>query len=176
MAVNIGKLVDQFREAVIQLDDDDGVIALTDKLIETYGDEIAFEIFEEADRREKLDWEEAQAEHKAWQEQHADAQMIFDGLPRNLTFGEACRIKAGRGDPLAQRYLDFFNSRRYRVNTALFEAAVRKYPDLWRDNGDHSIAWLGKGEPPETHTVIDRFQMEYPAEAKAIEAAIDAEI
>jgi hypothetical protein len=172
MTVDIYKLAERYREAVEFGNAD----AIAEEIIETYGHEIAQAAFDEADRRDDLDWEEAQAQHKAWKEQYADAQMIFDGLPRDITFAEACRIKAERGDPLAQRYLNWLNSREYRLETALFDAAISKRPDLWQRRDNHVIKWLGDdGDGPSNEAVIEEFQKNYPAEARAIEAAIDAD-
>jgi hypothetical protein len=169
MTVDIYKLAEQYREAV-RLGNADAIV---EEIIETYGHEIAQAAFDEADRRDDLDWEEAQAQHKAWKEQYADAMMIFDGLPKDITFAEACRIKAGRGDPLAQRYLNWLNSRSYRLWSALINAAIERHPG-YQHTGKHSWRKIDPAAPDENE-LVEWFQKNYPAEARAIEAAIDAD-
>jgi hypothetical protein len=175
MAVDISKLAEQYREAVINADTDADAIAFAEKIIETYEIEIAKAAFEEADRREKLDWEEAQAKHEAWKEQYTDSLMIFDGLPKDITFDEACRIEAERGDPLAQRYLDWLNSRSYRLSSALLDAAIERHPGYQHTDTDKH-RWR-KTDPaaPDEDELVEWFQKNYPREARAIEAAVDGE-
>jgi hypothetical protein len=169
MSVDIYKLAERYREAV-RLGNAD---AIAEEIIDTYGHEIAQAAFDEADRRARLDWEEAQARYKAWQEQYADAQMIFDGLPKDISLAEACRIKAERGDPLAQRYLHWLNSRSYRLFSALYDAAIERHSG-YQHTSKHSWRKIDPAAPDENE-LVEWFQKNYPAEARAIEAEIDAD-
>jgi hypothetical protein len=104
-------------------------------------------------------------------EQAAKEQAIMAGLPDGITFGEACRIKAAQGDPLAERYADFFNSKPYRLFIALCHAAVERHPG-YRHTGKHSFRKIYPAAPDEDE-LVEWFQKTWPAEARAIEAAID---
>jgi hypothetical protein len=107
----------------------------------------------------------AQAEE--WQreaDQARAAAQLFDGLPKGITFEEACRIKASRGNEIARRFLSIMNSREQRVIDALFDAAVDRRPG-WR---------LGKKRhySPESRKLVEWFQTTHPHEARKIEDSI----
>lgn len=97
---------------------------------------------------------------------------LFDGLPSGTTLGDAARIKAEQGDPLAIAYLGHSNSRPARVLSALTNAALDAHPDFERTERGHR--WLGKGEPPAdiVERTVDWFQKNHPRESRAIESSI----
>jgi hypothetical protein len=169
MAVNVAKLA----EALKTTDVSD--FAKFDRLIsEKFPDATVEEVgraLEIMGSDLRADVEQAQRE----EDRSLALLSIFDGLEdRGLTLTEAAKIKAAQGDPMAISLLKHLNSRTYRLHVALLRAATSKRPDLWKPH-DKGIAWLGKGEPPDDYVLIDEFQMKYPAEARAIEAAIDAD-
>jgi len=98
---------------------------------------------------------------------------MYDGLPPGTTFGEAVEIKAAQGDQWAIAYLAFEKSPARRIYCALADAAYAAHPQFeQRDDG--VIYWLGgEGNGPTEAALIDWFQRNHPAEARAIERAID---
>ena len=64
-------------------------------------------------------------------EQARLAARLFDGLPKGITFEEACSTKAAQGSEFAQKSLAAMASREHRVFEALFDAAVDLHP-RWR--------------------------------------------
>src|SRR5262249_32055222 len=104
--------------------------------------------------------------------QHAEAMHIFDGLPP-MRFAEACQIKAAQGDPIAQKYIDWFNSREYRLEEALTLAAVAVHPG-WRAEGGGKFTKLDDTAPGLGGPLMEWFQKNHPKEAKRIEAEIAA--
>src|SRR5258708_5383464 len=99
---------------------------------------------------------------------------IFDGLPEGTTFGEAVNIKAAQGDPIALSYQDHTNGLEYRTRCALWQAAVEAHPD-WNTPDNRRYRWTGQGDAPSTDVMIDWFQTNHAAEARAIERAMEEE-
>jgi hypothetical protein len=58
--------------------------------------------------------------------------------------------------------------------TTLEEAAMEADPKNWRQDDDGVWHWLGEGKMPDTHAMIERFQINHPAEALRIEDEIMA--
>jgi hypothetical protein len=98
-----------------------------------HGREVVFAVLDEMERQAAFMFAEQRAEHERHERQMAGVWQIFTGLPP-MKFSEACRIKAAQGDPLAQKYIDWFNSRECRLEEALTEAAVAVHPG-WRAEG-----------------------------------------
>jgi hypothetical protein len=100
------------------------------------------------------------------------AGSIFEGLPDGTTLAEAAKIKAAQGDPVALSYQAHANSSEYRIQCALWEAAVDAHPD-WKKHNNRSYRWKGQGEAPSTDSMVDWFQLNHPAQAREIERAIE---
>jgi hypothetical protein len=96
------------------------------------------------------------------------------GLDKTLTLEQAAKIKAARGDQAAIDWLARRNSRQVRLKTALCTAAMDMHPERWLRVGRDYI-WRDEGEMPNVDATVEQFQKEHPAEARAIEAKIDAE-
>lgn len=114
---------------------------------------------------ERADIEAEYERELAWRK---TAKQIFAGLG-NVTFGEACRIKAQGAGPVAEaarRWLITMND----VTARLGEAAHVAHPDFVQTN--HGWHYTGPGEMPSVEALIDWFQMTYPDRARAIEDAV----
>jgi hypothetical protein len=125
----------------------------------------AFEIAAE-EMRERA---KAAAAEREWMESVAP---LFDGLEEGTTLEEAAAIKAMQGDPFAARVLVAFASPRYRLNSALCEAAMKADAKNWRQDEKEVWHWLGEGDMPDEGAMIERFQLNHPAEARRIEDEI----
>jgi hypothetical protein len=91
----------------------------------------------------------------------AAVKHIFAELP-SMTFGEACAVKAAQGDQLAQQYTDYFNSREFRLETALADAAIAVHPG-WREEADGTLTKLDDNAPEVTNgSLVEWFQKNYP--------------
>src|SRR5262249_26824194 len=143
--------------------------------VTTQGRDIAVAVLREAQRMDDFKAAEVRTDLRAHQQEDAEVRAIFAGLPADTTLEQACRIKAATGDAVAQKYVAYFDSRQYRLEKALFNAAMRKTPHLFKQHETGVIEWLGGGEGPTTGAVVEDFQKHYPKESRAIEAAIDAE-
>jgi hypothetical protein len=111
------------------------------------------------------------------QRMHAERDLILgikQGL-ENLTFEEAVKIKAARGDPAAIDWLARGNRRQVRLEFALCTAAMDMHPERWLRVCEGQYIWRGEGEMPNVDATVEQFQKEHPMEARAIEAKIDAE-
>jgi hypothetical protein len=120
--------------------------------------------------------------HREYIEQYAreaaqikQMRRMFEGLPDETTFDEAVNIKAAQGDLWAIGYLAFEKTPARRTYCALVDAAYAAHPQFeTRDDG--VIYWLGdEGNDPSEAALIDWFQKNYPAEARAIERKIEEE-
>jgi hypothetical protein len=109
------------------------------------------------------------AKAEEWQ-QEADqaraAAKLFKGLPKGITFEEACRIKAAQGSEFAQRSLTAMDSREHKVFEALFAAAVRLHPEWRRSKKERLYA-------TESRELVEWFQTTHPHEARHIEDSIE---
>jgi hypothetical protein len=169
--MSTAKLAKAINQAMKQSEDSvDEVLA---DIVDTYGLDTADAALDEAQRLAQIEYREQEAEHRAWKRQFNDAMAIHAGLPSNTTFKEACRIKAARGDALARRYLDSFNSRQCRLEDAMHEAAVERHPG-WRAEGGGVLTKLDD-KAPEWAELIEWFYKNFPDEARAVEAAIAKE-
>jgi len=168
MTVNVAKLAEALSkidgginaiDAVVQRDFPDATVIEIAQAMEI----VAFEAQQYAEERQR-DADQAQRHL-------TDALLIHAGLPEDIPFEEACKIKAARGDRLAQSYLDRFNSRPYRVRVALTKAAVERHPGwLLVEEGVYRQLDPTAPDIPE---LIDWFQTTFPREAKAIDAEIE---
>jgi hypothetical protein len=96
---------------------------------------------------------------------------LFVGLPKGMTLGEAAKIKAAHGDPIALKFLAHDNSPAVRIQSALVRAAYDAHPLFSREARGNR--WNGEGEAPSETAMIDWFQKNHPAEARRIEKEID---
>jgi hypothetical protein len=147
--------------------------AVVDEIAARYGRDMVLAVIDEWQRQCEFEQAEREAEFDRQMRRRAAAMKILEGLPTTVRFGEACRIKAAQGDPLAQQYLDYFNSREYRLHEGLNNAAVAVHPG-WRANGEGRFLKLDDNAPEIGDPLIEWFQKNYPKEAKRIEAEIDA--
>ncbi len=115
-------------------------------------------------RREEL--EQAQREFERMKRDRS----VFDGLPNNLTLGEAAKIKAAAGDPVGKYLHEWFCSRQHRLWRALIRAAIAHHPG-WKINANHTYTKLDPSAP-DNDALIDWFQINYPKKARAIEDAL----
>lgn len=125
---------------------------------------IVREEIEEGQRESRREVEEAEAFCAA-------ARSIFEGLPHDITLGEAAKIKAAQGDPLAQSYQKYADGAEYQIQCALWEAAVDAHPH-WKKHNNRSYRWTGQGEAPSTDHTIEWFQLNHPTKAREIEREI----
>jgi hypothetical protein len=122
---------------------------------------------------EILDHEHAQiiAKHEHELAQIEATREILSGVPAGTPFYEACCIRAAQGHKLAQQALVSMNSREYRVEMALFEAAAAAHPG-WRRLAEDGHYEKDK-DAPEDNELIEWFQKTHSHEARAIEDAIE---
>jgi hypothetical protein len=108
------------------------------------------------------------AEYERNKRQHEMAEQIFAGLPENIKFGEACKIRAQGEGPVAEaarQWLRAMNSAMARLG----EAAHQAHPDFVETSEGH-WHYTGPGEMPSEEALIEWFQLNHPAQARAIEA------
>jgi hypothetical protein len=90
-------------------------------------------------------------------------------IPENIPWSEAVRIAAGRGDPEAITYLAELKSVSYKISFALMHSAAARHPN-WECVEPGRYVCLDDGGPQSTpESLIDWFQMTFPAEARVIE-------
>jgi hypothetical protein len=112
---------------------------------------------------ERAEFEAEYERETAWRD---TAKQIFAGL-ENVTFAEACRIKAQGEGPVAEAARHFLITMD-NVTARLGEAAQVAHPDFVQ-TPDHVWHYTGPGEMPSVEALIDWFQMTYPDRARAIE-------
>jgi hypothetical protein len=126
--------------------------------------------FEIVDEEMQFNFEEANRQHAAHRRQHDEAMQIFAGLSRNITFHEACKVKAAGDGPdavLARKWLSRMESREWRLGEALGDAAHAAHPDFRREG--RAWHYTGAGKMPNEQDLIEWFQLTHPREAKRIE-------
>lgn len=156
--------------------DEDAADAVLVEINERDNSEAVLAVLREARRQADFEWAEQQAAHERELRRFAGIRHIFAGLETmpGMTFSKACEIKAAQGDALARQYVDYFNSREFRLDQALTEAAVAVHSG-WRDDGDGHLTKLSDDAPEVTDgSLVEWFQKNYPKEAKRIEREIDA--
>jgi len=93
---------------------------------------------------------------------------VFEGLPPDTEFIDACRIKAAAGDWQAQRLLAEMESPEYRRREALGHAAY--LAQGWKEDpaDPDALIWPGPGKPPEMEgaELVDWFQRTHPRQAR----------
>jgi hypothetical protein len=99
-------------------------------------------------------------------EQARLAARLFDGLPKGITFEEACSTKAAQGSEFAQKSLAAMASREHRVFEALFDAAVDLHP-RWRQLKKE------RRYAPDCRALVEWFQTTHSHEARNIEDSIE---
>jgi hypothetical protein len=128
--------------------------------------------FEVAEHDRELEWKEIESEHERDMQMCAEAEHIFAGLS-GVNFEQAVAIKAAQGDQIAMKWRARWESRAYRVHSALVEATMRAHPRFsFEPSG--IVRWHGEGEGPSEKSIIDWFQLNHPTQARAIEDSIDA--
>jgi hypothetical protein len=155
---NLAKLV----KALVDNPDDDPIQIVRDSGGEGLSQEQLAIVFE-------MSVAEFLAQAEEWQQEAERARaaaQLFEGLPKGITFEEACRIKAAQGSEFAQRSLAAMDSREHRVFEALFEAAVDLHPGWRRPDKERRYA-------PESRELVDWFQTTHPHEARNIEDSIE---
>jgi hypothetical protein len=98
--------------------------------------------------------------------------QMLEEFPKGTTMIEAATIKAKQGDPWAQQYLDWRNSREQRLYCAMLEAAVDLHPRWERDGVTFRKL---DDEAPEADELVEWLYKNHPQVARKIEAAVDAE-
>jgi hypothetical protein len=130
--------------------------------------------FEIVDEEMRYNFEESNRQHAAHQRQHDEAMQIFAGLSRDITFPEACKIKAAGDGPdavLARKWLTRMSSCEWRLGEALSDAAHAAHPDFVQEAG-RVWHYTGAGKMPNEEDLIEWFQLTHPREAKRIENEI----
>jgi hypothetical protein len=139
------------------------------EIFNRHGREVVQAVFDEADRQKEFEWQEVKAQHARERQRIENAKHIFEGLPETVSFYEACQIKAARGDALAHQYLDYFNSREHRLETALTDAAVELHPG-WHMEG--KVMHKDDDAPDVLHgELVEWLYKNHPDVAKRIERA-----
>lgn len=115
---------------------------------------------------------EQQAAHKNESAQLVAARELFVGLPPETLFGEAVKLKAAQGNAWAIGYLAFQNTPERRCYTALVDAAYVAHPQF-EALGGGVLKWTGGGEGPTEAALLDWFQLNHPADARAIERVVE---
>jgi hypothetical protein len=146
--------------------------AMLEEIDRTYGRETVLAVIEEVQRQAEFEHEEKVAKYERDKRFAEEAIQILKGLPEGTKLLEACKIKAAQGDPLAQRYLAFLNSRTYRTETALHKAAAAVHRG-WQANADGSSSKIDDAAP-ESAELIEWLYREHPEIAPQVEAAIEA--
>ena len=146
----------------------DALKSAVEEQIRLRGRDIALAAFDRWDAELDFEHEQAKAEYEADLRFTAEAQRLLkaSGAP---TLAEAARIMAGRGDPHARRLHAHFESREYRLEIALMDAAADLHPG-WRCDGHGQFTKLADDAPEET-ALIEWLYKNHPARAKEIEAA-----
>ncbi|WP_377005985.1 hypothetical protein [Bosea vestrisii] len=116
----------------------------------------------------------AEAEENASrQAQMESADHLFDGMPDDMSFEEAVRIKAEAGDLTATAWLRALNSPDHVGRMALLDAAVEAPPG-WRREGLRYVRREGSDGPVYDVSLVDWFKRTYPREAAEVERAAAA--
>jgi hypothetical protein len=95
---------------------------------------------------------------------------LFAACPEAETAAEVCRIMAERGDPFAKSMHARFESRTYRLEVALTEAAVELHP-AWSHDGDGTFTQVAD-RAPELRALVEWLYKTHPARARAVEQSI----
>jgi hypothetical protein len=141
--------------------------AVIEEILERHGRETALAVLEERTRRADAEWAEKVAEHEAYTAHHNEIMRLFAVCPEGKTTSEVCRIMAERGDPFAQSMHAMFESREYRLEGALTDAAVELHPG-WRADGDGTFTKLDPAAP-EPPALVEWLYKNHPAQARAVE-------
>jgi hypothetical protein len=166
----VRKLAKQLHPLIIE--DETKADMLLAQIVARHGRRIGVAVLEEVARINNFEGAEAEDQlhqHEHDQREIAEATAIFAGLPDGTAFEDACRIKAAQGDPSAQLWVRWFDSREYRLQSALIDAAARLHP-LWHDNGGGQFT-IDDGAPGEAE-LVEWLYKNHPREARAVEDAV----
>jgi hypothetical protein len=124
-------------------------------------------VLDELQRRRDGEWAMVEAEHEAYKAHHHEIMRLFAACPEAKTTGEACRIMAERGDAFAQSMQAWFDSREYRLESALTAAAAKLHPG-WRRGADGSFTKLDSSAPVPP-ALVEWLYKTHPARAREVE-------
>ena len=141
-----------------------------DEIAARHGRDTALAVLDERTRRADAEWAMKEAEHEAHRANYNEIMRLFAACPEAKTTAEVCRIMAERGDPFAQSMQAMFDSREFRLQEALTDAAVELHPG-WRDDHDGSFTKLDP-YAPEQLELIDWLYKTHPARARAVEQSV----
>lgn len=113
--------------------------------------------------------EAAELERRATQ--RAAEVELFEGCPDGTTFRQACEIKAAQGNKLAQQYVSWWESRQYRIEDAILDAAIGAHPGWERGEQPGHFKKLDD-DAPDAEALIEWFYKNYPVQAREIENRI----
>jgi hypothetical protein len=146
--------------------------ALFDQFAQRYGRETAVAALEAWQRQDdvaKFEATETIAEIERNEWQRAEMERLLKACPPGTKLDAAARVMAARGDKFAIALVAHFDSRKYRLELALSEAAMAAHPG-WRDNGDGTFTKIDSSALG-PRALVEWFYKNYPARARAVEEA-----
>ena len=108
----------------------------------------AFAVYDDEEDARFAEQEAAYLQEKAFL---TEGEKMFDGLPDNITFDEAVKIKAAQGNTWAIAYLASEDTQARRTYCALVDAAYATHPQFEQRGVIH---WLCAGEGPTEAALI----------------------
>jgi hypothetical protein len=147
--------------------------ALFDQFAQRYGRETAVAALEAWQRQDdvaKFEATETIAEIERNERQRAEMMRLLRACPKGTKLDAAARIMAARGDKFAIALVAFFDSRKYRLESALTDAAAELHPGF-RANRDGSITKLDPSAPG-PQALVEWLYKTHPARARAVEASV----
>jgi hypothetical protein len=136
------------------------------EIAEKHGQELLLAVLDEVKNICRFAEEEAAAECERVRRENAEIDSICSGMPRDMSFAEACRIKAAQANVAAQRWLQYWDSRAFRLGDALLTAALERHPG-WISHGNGHCTQT-KGAPDEEE-LVEWLYKNYPLVARDIE-------
>ena len=110
------------------------------------------------------------AEIERGERQRAEMMRLLRACPKGTKLDAAARIMAARGDKFALGLVAFFDSRKYRLESALSDAAMELHPG-WRVNGDGTFTKLDPSVPAQLE-LTEWLYKNHPARARAVEQSV----
>jgi hypothetical protein len=130
----------------------------------------ALEAWQRQDDVARFEATETIAEIERGERQRAEMMRLLRACPKGTKLDAAARIMAARGDKFAIGLVAFFESRKYRLESALTDAAAELHPGF-RGNPDGSITKLDPSAPG-PQALVEWLYKTHPARARAVEQSV----
>ena len=147
--------------------------AVLEEIAARHGRDTAVAALEEWQRRNdaaRFEATEAIANLKKSERQCTEMTRLLRACPKGTKLDAAARIMAARGDKFARGLVAHFDSRKYRLELALANAAVELHPG-WRGSPDGSFTKLNPSAPEQLE-LTEWLYKTHPARARAIEQTV----